>query len=63
MHTTSLILNVALALATVGALAAAVRVAFRMPSTRRSETLHPSQPLPLLLVAQANETRDLARAA
>jgi len=63
MHTTPLVLNTLLALATIGGLAAAVRLAFRLPSSSRSETLHPSQPLPLLLVAKTDEERDLARAA
>ena len=63
MHTTPLILNTVLALATIGALATVVRLAFRLPSSKRPETLHPSQPLPLRLVARADEDRDLARAA
>ncbi len=61
--TTALIVNVFLALATLGALASVVRLALRTPGARQAETLHPSQPIPLRLVRQQDEERDLARAA
>jgi len=64
MNMTSLLLvNAALALALIGALAAVVRVALRMRHAVGAETLHPSQPIPLHLVAAGDEERQLARAA
>jgi len=61
--TTALALNVLLMSGLAGALVAVVRLGLRLSQGERPETLHPSQPLPLLLVARADEDRDLARAA
>jgi hypothetical protein len=64
MTTTAIVLvNAALAIALIGALTAVARIAFRMRHTATAETLHPSQPLPLRLVAPAGDGRRLARAA
>ena len=65
--TTLLLVNAALSLTLIGALAAVARGALRMRHTTAAETLHPSQPLPLSLYAheyKAPEQRpQLARAA
>jgi hypothetical protein len=62
--TTALIINGILSLATIGALAALVRLAFTISRTPKAkpETLHPSQPIPLR-VAIAHEESELVRAA
>ena len=64
MTTTTIVLvNTALAVVLIGALAAVARIALRMRHGVRTETLHPSQPIPLRLVAAEDEARVLARAA
>ena len=59
--TNALILNALLMAGIVGGLATVVRFGLRLPDGERPETLHPSQPLALELVAPAAE--ELARAA
>jgi hypothetical protein len=61
--TTAITVNILLAVGIVGALALVVRLAHRIPETVRSETLHPSQPLQLALIAPENVESDLVRAA
>ena len=61
--TTALIVNAFLALALAGALAAVVRTALRLRREERAETLHPSQPIPLRLILDRHEERELSRAA
>ncbi len=61
--TTLLLVNAALSLTLIGALAAVARGALRMRHTTAAETLHPSQPIPLRLVLSEDEARILARAA
>jgi hypothetical protein len=60
--TTSLLLNGFLGIVLIVALGSVVRLAHRLRPSR-PETLHPSQPIPLHLALEANEARDLARAA
>jgi hypothetical protein len=59
--TTTLILNGFLGLAIVGALAAVVRLAHRLPHHAHAETLHPSQPIPLAVLEDDGD--QLAQAA
>jgi hypothetical protein len=61
--TTALILNALLMAGIVGGLAAVIRLGLRLPAGERSETLHPSQPLALELVAPEVREPRLARAA
>ncbi|HXH97911.1 MAG TPA: hypothetical protein VNH40_11940 [Gaiellaceae bacterium] len=61
--TTALILNLLLMAGVVGALASVVRLGLRLPAGERSETLHPSQPLPATLFAERRENPDLSLAA
>jgi hypothetical protein len=61
--TTALILNALLMAGIVGGLAAVVRLGLRLSDRERSETLHPSQPLPIELVAPEPAEPSLARAA
>ena len=60
--TTAVLINALLDLAIVGALASVVRTALRLRHDERSETLHPSQPIPLR-IASEDAQRSLARAA
>ena len=48
--TTTIFVNVLGAIGIAGALALVVRLAHRVPHGARAETLHPSQPLALVLV-------------
>jgi hypothetical protein len=59
----ALLLNAVLAVGVVVGLAAVVRLAFRLHHAERTETLHPSQPIPLHVVAAHDARRELARAA
>jgi hypothetical protein len=61
--TTMLLLNVFLALATTGTLAAVMLRSLRLRHAERAETLHPSQPLPLRLISREDEERELSGAA
>ncbi len=61
--TTALILNMFLMAGVVGAFAAAVRLGLRLPDGERRETLNPSQPISLRLVASDDQQATLARAA
>jgi hypothetical protein len=61
--TTALILNALLMAGIVGGLAAVIRLGLRLPDAERSETLHPSQPLALELVAPEAQEPRLDRAA
>jgi hypothetical protein len=61
--TTALIVNAFLMAGIVGALAAVVRLAHRLPDEERPETLHPSEPIGLHLVLAEREDSGLARAA
>jgi hypothetical protein len=61
--TTLLLVNAALALGLIGALAAVSQVALRMRHAASPETLHPSQPIPLRLIAAESEAQALPRAA
>ena len=61
--TTALTVNVLLGVGLIGALALVVRLAHRIPHAPRAETLHPSQPLDLALLAPENVESELARAA
>lgn len=63
--TTALIVNGLLSLAAIGALAALARLAFmlRHGPTAKTETLHPSQPIPLRVAIAHDEESELARAA
>jgi hypothetical protein len=61
--TTAIIVNVVLGIGIIGALALVVRLAHRVPEAARGETLHPSQPLELALIAPENVESDLVRAA
>ena len=62
-QTTAIIVNVALGLGIVGALALVVRIAHRLHLVRPLETLHPSQPLQLAVVQQQDDGPELALAA
>lgn len=61
--TTALLLNAVLAVAVVAAFAGVVRLALRLRPTEGPETLHPSQPIPLAVIAAGGEDRGLAHAA
>jgi hypothetical protein len=61
--TTALILNALLMAGIVGGLTAVIRLGLRLQERERSETLHPSQPLPLGLVRPEAGEPTLARAA
>ena len=70
--TTLVILNLALSLLTVAAVAALVRLAHRLPSTapradagwgEGSDRLVPSDPLPLVQIARHERERELGAAA
>jgi hypothetical protein len=62
-QTIAIIVNSALALGLLGALALVVRLAHRLPVTPGRETLHPSQPLELSLLRAEDEETELARVA
>ena len=64
MNTTMMLfLNGLLALATISALAGLTRAALQFEDTKRTETVHPSQPVPLRVLAAEDEERLLAEVA
>ena len=63
-HTTMITVNAVLDLAVVLAIFVIVRLTHRLDRhDRRSETLHPSQPIPLHLALPADEVGELSSAA
>lgn len=63
-QTTALIVNAALAFGLLGTLMLVLRLAHRLPRSSDRETLHPSQPLTLaILAADEDDEPELARVA